>query len=172
MILDLGSFLEGSKDIVQFQGEVEFGGLDFNNKNVKIIEPIEYKGEIFKVNGEKVINLNIKYTYSEQCNRCLSPSTQTIETGLYGKLLEGKRDFKNEEEGYEEILYYQNGSLKLDEYILEQVAVSLPIKILCKDDCKGLCPKCGVDLNKKDCNCIHEDIDPRLEKLKNFFPKD
>jgi DUF177 domain-containing protein len=172
MKLDLWSFLEGKKDILEFQGKLECTDLKLKDREVKIVEPIEYKGEIFKVDRDKTINLNVKYTYSEKCNRCLAPSTGKIETNLYGKLLEGKTSLEDENDGYEEVLYYVNGILRLDEYIREQVIVSLPIKTLCDDDCKGLCPKCGVDLNKEKCDCVHEDIDPRLEKLKDFFSKD
>jgi DUF177 domain-containing protein len=171
MKLNLWGFLEGSEDILRFQGQLEYGSLNLSDRDVEIIEPIEYKGEIFKADGDKVIHLDVQYTYSERCSRCLQPSTDKIKTSLYGKLLEGRNDLKDEDDGYEEILFYENGVLILDEYILEQVIVSLPIKTLCKDDCKGLCSKCGRDLNKEKCDCVHEDIDPRLEKLKDFFSK-
>lgn len=174
MKLNLGSFLDGSEDILELQGQLEYEDLKLGSRDIKIVEPIEYKGLIFKVSGGSQINIDINYTYTEQCNRCLAPATEKIKTNLYGKLLEGKRDLENEsiEEDDEEILYYEDGILRLDQYILEQVIVSLPIKTLCDDDCKGLCQKCGVDLNKENCDCVHEDIDPRFEKLKDFFSKD
>lgn len=171
MKLDLWNFLEGSKDILHFEGNLECTNLNLSNRDVNIVEPIEYKGDIFKVKGEKVIDLKINYIYSEKCNRCLNPTTNEIETTLYGKLIEGKREVENDENGYEEVLYYEKGYLSLDEYIIEQVVISLPIKTICKDSCKGLCSKCGVELNKENCNCVHDDMDPRLEKLKNFFSK-
>lgn len=172
MKLDLRSFLEGSEDILRFQGQLNYDKLNLSDRNISISEPIEYKGEVFKVDGDKVIHLDIQFTYSEECSRCLQPSTDKISTSVYGKLLQAKKDLTNEDDEYEEILYYENDILELDEYILEQIIVSLPIKTLCKDDCKGLCPKCGVDLNKEKCDCVHEDIDPRLEKLKDFFSKE
>lgn len=172
MKLDLWSFLEGSKDILEFQGQIKSMDLNLSNRDIEIIGPVEYSGIIFKVNSDKVIDLNIEFTYSERCSRCLELSTEKIETNLFGKLLEGKYDLEDEEDGYEEILYYENNVLSLDEYIREQVIVSLPIKTLCNENCKGLCPKCGVDLNKEKCDCVHEDIDPRLEKLKDFFSKE
>lgn len=175
MELNLRSFLSGSKDVFEFEDKLQYEELELSNRDVKIVEPIEYKGTIFKVGGELKINLNVDFTYMEKCNRCLNPATKKIETSLYGKLLEGKKDFDaevNEDDDYEEILYYEDGILRLDEYIIEQVIVSLPIKTLCDDDCKGLCQKCGVDLNKETCDCVHEDIDPRLEKLKDFFSKE
>lgn len=174
MELDLGSFLDGSKDVLELQGQLEYEDLKLSSRDVKIVEPIEYKGQIFKVSGGIQINIDINYTYTEKCNRCLETATGEIKTNLYGKLLQGNKSLENEadEDDDEEILYYENGILRLDEYILEQVIISLPIKTLCDDDCKGLCQKCGVDLNKEDCDCVHEDIDPRLEKLKDFFSKD
>ncbi len=180
MKLDLRSFLEGSEDILEFQGQIESMDLGLTNREIELVEPIEYSGVIFKANRDKMIDLSIKYKYSETCARCLAPSTETIETNLYGKLLEGncneedlsKKDQDQDEEEYEEILYYENDTLSLDKYILEQVILSLPIKTLCDENCKGLCSKCGIDLNKESCDCVHEDIDPRLEKLKDFFSKD
>ena len=56
-----------------------------------------------------------------------------------------------------------------DEILLAQVALEMPSKNLCRPDCKGLCPKCGADLNEGDCGCPKDErVDPRLEKLKDF----
>ncbi|MFW5872616.1 MAG: YceD family protein, partial [bacterium] len=49
------------------------------------------------------------------------------------------------------------------------IFLDLPIKPLCSEDCKGLCPQCGQNLNKGDCNCERDIIDPRLAKLEKFF---
>ena len=71
----------------------------------------------------------------------------------------------------EEIIYYDKDIFDPKEYILSQVVASLPMKILCDNNCKGLCLNCGVDLNKESCECVIDNIDPRFEKLKNLFPK-
>ena len=78
---------------------------------------------------------------------------------------------EDEDNSYENFLYYENNTLYLNEYIIEQVILSLPMKTICKEDCKGLCSKCGIDFNNSQCDCDHDDIDPRFEKLKDFFPK-
>lgn len=171
MIIDLSSFLDDPNELFHFKGELEGIKIDLGGRNITIAEPIMYEGEVFKVNGEKVIDMRISFTYGESCNRCLEPSNHEIKTVLSGKLVEGKGEPDSEDEGYDEILYYQNDILNPMDYILNQVVVSLPMKTLCKSNCKGLCLKCGADMNKKTCDCILEDIDPRLEKLKNFFPK-
>lgn len=171
MIIDLSSFLDDPNELFHFEGKLEGTKIDLGGRSIIISDPIIYEGEIFKINGEKSIDIRITFSYSEACHRCLEPSNHEIKTALTGKLMEGKEELDSEDEGYDEILYYQNDILDPKDYILNQVIVSLPMKTLCSSNCQGLCPKCGADMNKKKCDCILEDIDPRLEKLKNFFPK-
>jgi uncharacterized protein len=61
--------------------------------------------------------------------------------------------------------------LFIDEIIVDNIILSLPIKTLCSETCKGLCPICGQNLNEGDCDCEIENIDPRLQKLKDFYDK-
>jgi uncharacterized protein len=64
-----------------------------------------------------------------------------------------------------EIGYYQKDSLLLDDVLREQVLLSLPVRTLCKPDCKGLCPRCGVNRNNQPCHCEESQSDPRWEAL-------
>ena len=58
------------------------------------------------------------------------------------------------------------GMIDMDELVMTDVTLEIPFQLLCREDCKGLCPVCGSDLNVKTCNCNQKQIDPRLEKLK------
>ena len=64
-----------------------------------------------------------------------------------------------------EIGYYQGDSLLLEDVLREQVLLSLPVRTLCKPDCKGLCPRCGQNRNSQDCSCDEGQSDPRWEAL-------
>ena len=64
-----------------------------------------------------------------------------------------------------EIGYYQRDSLSLEDVLREQVLLALPVRTLCRPDCKGLCPRCGADRNKQACNCEEGPSDPRWEAL-------
>jgi uncharacterized protein len=64
-----------------------------------------------------------------------------------------------------EIGYYQKDSLLLEDVLREQVLLSLPVRTLCKADCKGLCPRCGVNRNNQTCTCEEGPSDPRWEAL-------
>ena len=59
--------------------------------------------------------------------------------------------------------------LDVDGLIYSEVVVNLPMKHLCKDDCEGICPKCGKDLNEGDCGCPAKEIDPRLQALADLL---
>jgi uncharacterized protein len=71
-----------------------------------------------------------------------------------------------------DVQYYKEGNIDLDEFIMGQVAEGIPFKPLCTDNCRGLCPQCGENLNQKSCVCVTESIDPRLAKLKDLLHKE
>lgn len=179
MKVDLWSILEGGAEVLKFEDKLQEKNFKLNERDIEITEPIVYKGEIYKVGKDLIINIDIKYQYKEKCNRCLDISSKSIKTSLSAKLEEDQEeaeeirdgDYSMDDGGYENIVYYKDKTLVLDDYIIEQVLLSLPMKTICKDSCKGLCSKCGKNLNTGQCECVHEDIDPRLEKLKDLFPK-
>jgi DUF177 domain-containing protein len=64
--------------------------------------------------------------------------------------------------------YYEGDSFDLGDVVREQLVMAMPMKYLCRDDCKGLCQRCGKDLNGGSCDCAASEIDPRWEALKGF----
>jgi uncharacterized protein len=65
----------------------------------------------------------------------------------------------------------RDGFLDVDEELLEMLEMDFPTKILCREDCAGLCPKCGKNLNLGTCNCVTKEIDPRLAPLAKLLEK-
>jgi uncharacterized protein len=78
--------------------------------------------------------------------------------------------------GDESVDYYnilqKNGEINIEDLLKEIFNINRPLKPLCSVNCKGLCPKCGVNLNEEDCNCDNEKIDPRMGKLKELLDKE
>jgi uncharacterized protein len=66
-----------------------------------------------------------------------------------------------------EIGYYQGEGLLLEDVLREQVLLALPLKVTCREECKGLCPQCGKNLNQEQCSCSTEMEDPRWAALKD-----
>ncbi len=106
-----------------------------------------------------------------QCARCLEPVKHAIERDfelLYRPLgTDAGRDELSVTDAEAEIGYYQGDGLLLEDVLREQVLLALPLKITCREDCKGLCPHCGKNLNQEQCSCSHEVEDPRWAALKD-----
>jgi uncharacterized protein len=64
-----------------------------------------------------------------------------------------------------EIGYYQGEGLMLEDVLREQILLATPVRALCREDCKGLCPKCGLNLNSDSCQCAKDETDPRWQAL-------
>ena len=66
----------------------------------------------------------------------------------------------------DEYIVCEGDGLDLEELVIADVILSMPAKLLCREDCKGLCPTCGINLNKESCGCDKKKVDPRLEALR------
>ncbi len=109
------------------------------------------------------------------CDRCLEKFSKTSKTPLnltllpYSSMSFDEEGTKNDSSTDDEnISYYKTDEIDLDEIVKENLYLNLPIRDLCQEDCKGLCPHCGQNLNLKTCACKIENIDPRLAALKNI----
>jgi uncharacterized protein len=103
------------------------------------------------------------------CARCVEP-VQTPLKGEYDLIFrpigaDGGAPERSISAVETEIGYYQKDSLLLEDVLREQVLLSLPVRTLCKDDCKGLCPRCGENRNSQACTCEEGPSDPRWEAL-------
>jgi uncharacterized protein len=70
-----------------------------------------------------------------------------------------------------EIGFYSGEGMELGDSIREQALLALPVKVVCREDCKGLCPRCGKNLNQESCNCSSQSEDPRWNALRDLRDK-
>ena len=145
----------------------------FNTKSdIKLEKPVNIAGGIYFIDDGVYLKAKITYEYIENCARCLTEFSEKAENDLSAKIIEKSNQQTEEEDEDEDIIIYydgKNSELEIEEAILTSIELSLPMSSLCGENCKGLCSICGVDLNVDSCDCKHEDVDPRLEKLKHLF---
>jgi uncharacterized protein len=110
-----------------------------------------------------------------ECGRCLEPFTQPLDQELDLFYLPHRPDQEREEEDEVElsdheivVAYYRDNRVDLGEMVREQVFLALPMKRLCREDCRGLCPTCGANRNALACGCAPE-VNPQLSPLGAFF---
>lgn len=108
------------------------------------------------------------------CSRCLEqtklPFGADFSYTLIPAKVENKEDLELKEEELE-ISHYHGDFIDLTPIICEQIILQIPIKALCSEDCKGLCPHCGINLNVSSCNCHLDFADNHMAVLKNFKVK-
>lgn len=137
-----------------------------DGEKIEFISPVTLDGELY-LTGD-IINLEgrILTELSLSCSRCLSDFSHTIDIPIHEKFS------TNHDNKDDEIIFIDGDTIDITDIIKNNIVMSLPIKKLCKDECKGLCQHCGTNLNTSSCNCEKDDIDPRLAKLKDLFSAD
>jgi uncharacterized protein len=117
--------------------EIAASKLDLETEIIKFRGPLKVKAEFSKITNTVTVDLTLQAPIYATCGRCLND----FEINLHKKL---KLNYP---------VSACEKSIDLDPAIREEVILEYPIKPLCKDDCQGLCPKCGEDLNKGECSC-------------------
>ena len=137
--------------------------------DVEYKDDIKVEGTFTNNGGHMQLSLLCSLEYTATCARCLSDVDGVFNIDFY-KTVCNEGDLQNEDDDdYAEI---HDGELDVDEAIIENVIINFPTKILCSEECKGLCPKCGINLNTGSCSCVTKEIDPRLAPLLKFFDND
>jgi len=109
------------------------------------------------------------------CARCLEPVMQDVKREfdlLYRPQgADAGRDEMSVTDAEAEISYYEGEGILLDDVVREQVLLAAPLKVTCREDCKGLCPLCGTNLNQEQCSCAVAQEEPRWAALKEIRSK-
>ena len=123
-------------------------------------------GEITNEAGYMRLTLEAKLNYKGECARCLAPVEDTFCLS-FERTVADEDTLTDEqlEDNVDEYVIIEDGKLDLDEELREALILGFPMRLLCEQDCPGLCPKCGKPRREGDCNCPTKEIDPRLAVL-------
>ena len=174
MKLDLRPLLAGGRSL-EFDYELP---LDIDSEDpkgfffgVSFPSPMKVKGEITNTAGYMRMTLTMSVDYQAACARCLTPVSGCFSLDLEKTV--ASRDMLDglDEDRLDDYAIIDDGFLDMDEPLLEQIEMEFPVRFLCRDDCRGLCHKCGHNLNEGECGCDTRDIDPRLEPLRKLLEK-
>ncbi len=138
-----------------------------------VISPVTAHLKIEKVGSEVIVKGDLNADIRIECSRCLKEFFSIINIlvdVVYHPVEELKGEEKHEVRAEElDMDFYTGDELDIDSLINEQMVLNLPMKPLCNDQCKGICVKCGADLNAGECACEKKKTDPRLEVLKKLL---
>lgn len=159
MKIDLTNLLNGSCDNVDIDYSVDLSDLSYGIYN-PIKDSVRVKGSLYSKADIVYLALDISFTFSGVCDRCAEDVKKDFSLRVKKIVVENLQNEKDDDD----YIIVKNRELDLDELVNEEVSLSLPNKILCKEDCKGLCSQCGTNLNVKECDC-KKNVDPRMEAL-------
>ena len=136
----------------------------------RVAAPVHLAFDIHKDKDQFRLAGSVNTTLELPCSRCLEPFMWPVDSSFD---LRYQPHARNTGEGEREIeeddlttAFYENDTIDLGQMMREQFFLALPMKPLCRDECKGLCPACGINWNKGACNCSNQWEDPRLAALK------
>lgn len=162
MILDLRRIFSEVGSSRNIETTVDMSGYQVGGE-VPVSKPIAFVGCIKNAAGVVSLSYSADVTYTAPCDRCAEPTTKELPTMHFDHVIVTEQVGDDDE-----YLVAEDMQIDLDEVVLCDVALNLPTKFLCKEDCKGICFGCGKNLNFEECRCKPE-IDPRLAVLQQLL---
>jgi len=168
MLLDLRGFRGGIDEVARTYDPSAFSLTD---EDFRIVAPVRLTAQVAKDAQKVRLTGRVTTALETDCGRCLEPLTIPVDAPFDLMFLPEAEGAENGDGASEDVgvSFYKDDVIDLGEVMREQFFLALPMKPLCRTDCKGLCPTCGVNRNREQCACRAEWVDPRLAGLKKFL---
>ena len=164
MLLDLKEIIYVPGGKAPFSYAPDFSDLDF--ESVEAAENTDFSGLVENRAGALTLTAKLTADLHCVCARCLTAFSRRFDMDVTAFIAEELQD-----EELEDTYLLEGNSVDLDEIARTAFVLNMEPQLLCREDCKGLCPKCGKNLNDGPCDC-REDQDPRLAVLGQLLEKD
>ena len=164
MRLSVQPILDIAGEKITFAGEIDFNWIKRHGESV-FPGLLAVSGEVENRAGVVVLRYQIKGSMPLECDRCLMQTDRLIDKKFEHTVVAQTSNDDTDDA----FINVPDGVLDIDEIAASDLQLDLPQIFLCKDDCKGLCPICGADLNYNNCGCQSDSTDPRMQKLRNLL---
>ena len=166
MLLGLSKIIDCPGQSIPFSVSVDLSDLCYG-VSYPVSEPVLAQGTVRNTAGVLMMEGKVRTTIHGICDRCAGEFDRKVEFPIDVVLVTELASEENEDEW---VFPLEGDSADLDDIVRTVFVLNLDSKLLCKEDCKGLCPKCGKNLNDGPCNCQKE-LDPRFAALKQLLEK-
>lgn len=180
MLLDMAQLYNGTKNTLTFSytfdpaevpdsgeedAEGAFDSMPLLFDGVVFPEPVRVEGKVVNMGGYVLLTETAEVTYETGCARCLEPVHGTLAFHVEKPVAEEKGLTALSDKENDDYVQVKDGHIDLDAPVRDEMLMGFPVRFFCSEDCKGLCPGCGVNLNKENCRCEKKKADPRFAKL-------
>ena len=166
MRLELSSIIDRPGESIDFSASVDLSDLEYGTSK-PVSEPVTASGTVRNTAGVLVMKGEISTCIHGICDRCASAFDRKVEMPIDVVLV---TELANEENEDEWVFPLEANAADLEDIVRTVFVLNMDSKLLCKEDCKGLCCKCGKNLNDGPCDCQKE-LDPRFAALKQLLDK-
>ncbi len=159
MLMQCRPLFMGEVSSLPIDTELDFSQVEFQG-GTPFCDPVRVTGAVTVRAGVVTLSARVGFVFHGACDRCLTPFTKTYDIPLEHTLV---TTLENEEN--DDFILLDNYQLNLSDLVMADILLELPYKTLCREDCRGLCPLCGKNLNEGLCGCNRKSVDPRLAIL-------
>ena len=156
----------------KFSRVYEVDELPLDDEEVRLVEPAEIQGRARRVWTEVELRGRVSAKLEVPCGRCLNPVEVPISTGFTERFVRAVSWAADEQHELQEedlnLAVFDGEAIELEDLVREEILLAIPAQVLCREECKGLCPTCGIDRNAGSCQCEDSNGDSRWEKLKEL----
>jgi uncharacterized protein len=156
----------------KFERLYEANQLPLDDPEVRLVEPAEVSGRIRRKGADVELRGQLHTKLEVPCGRCLQPVELPISTEFNERFVRTISWAAEEQHelGAEDlnISVFDDEGIELDALVREEILLAVPVNVLCREDCQGLCPLCGIDRNMDNCQCDNDEVDSRWQKLKEL----
>ena len=175
MKINLTKLLNREIDNLDLNFCEKIDSISYCDNSYKLTSPICVEGKIKNTSDGTFLDCEVQYSIADNCARCLDEVEVNLKYPIKGLLVKKQIDEDKIEE--HDVYLLNEETLNLLPIIEDSLSFNMPQRVLCDEECEGLCPNCGANLNKGQCSCYtdaddEELIDPRLAKLQDFFKND
>ena len=142
------------------------------DERIQVAEPAAVTGKVRLSGNEVFVNGHVETRAQVECDRCLKTVELPVSADFSLEYITGAEyescPAAELTEAEMSVSVFDGKAIDVDEVVKEQILLAVPTRMLCREDCKGICPECGMDRNTGECNCVTNDIDPRWAALKDL----
>lgn len=169
MRVELADMISSENKEMSKQVEVELVSFDSKLGRFPIVKKVPFELKFTNESNKRLlIQGETEVTIAIPCDRCL----EVVES-LFPIKIDKEIDLTDgdQEKGMDGLNYMVGTNLDVDQLIFGEILVSWPMKVLCREDCKGICKRCGANLNLTECQCQKTELDPRMAAIQDIFNK-
>ncbi|MGN0334894.1 MAG: YceD family protein [Lachnospiraceae bacterium] len=165
MLINLSKLLSGDQEQISEMVTVEMKTFSCRMGEFPVTEAKDFRLDIRKTETDRyLIQGKTEVTLEIPCDRCLEPVQVRVPLEIIREYNSRIKDEDSDEDNF--VIGY---NLDTEQLLYCEILVNWPMKTLCREDCKGICRKCGANLNRGSCTCDTVELDPRMAKIRDIF---